>query len=322
MPLRKKNIFFNGFTLVELLVGVAIFSLLLVLLLGVLNQTTSAVKNTSATVDAFQQSRTAFDIMTRNLSQAVLNTYWDYYNSAGERRTPANAKAFQPSKYDRASDLHFLIQQNGNLGQRIFFVAPLAFSQSAQQAQTEGLLNACGYFVEFGDSRDFQPSLFSTDSRYRYRLMQSVATTENFNVFEDTSSGWTADVESEMWPIATNVIALIIQPRLALVEDDTGSLLSDDYGYDSRLGPAIQRAQLPPALQLTMVVIDKVSADRLDSGAAEPPEIVAALAGKFRNPTDYQADMEDLVERLNSAKITHQVFTTTVSLRESKWSGQ
>jgi uncharacterized protein (TIGR02599 family) len=310
----------DGFTLVELLTGMAVLSLLLVLLLGVMNQTSSVVRRTSAQVDAFQQARTAFDVMARTLSQATLNTYRDYYNSTGERRTPANAGTFQPAKYDRASDLHFLIQQNGDLGQAVFFAAPMAFSRDSQRAQTEGLLNACGYFVEFGDSAAYQPALYSSDSHFRYRLMQSLQATESFPVFSDTTANWTGPVTAEKWPIAANVIALIVQPRLSSAEDAGGASLSDDYQYDSRTGPVVQRAQLPPVLQVTMVVIDKISADRLENGSTEPSVISGALAGKFTDPLLFETDIKDIEAQLSAARINYQIFTTAIALRESKWS--
>lgn len=318
MSFSPKRIF--AFTLVEMLVGLAVLMLILVLLLTVVNQTTQGVRRTSAQVDAFQQARTAFDIMAQTISQATLNTYWDYYNAAGERRTPANAATFQPAKYGRASDLHFLIRQNGHLGEAIFFAAPIAFSRDAQKAQSEGLLNACGYFVEFGDSAPFQPALYSGSSQYRYRLMQSLQTTEEFSVFSDNTSGWISATEGEKWPIATNVIALIIQPRLSVAEDAAGAALSVDYQYDSRAGTATQYARLPPVLQLTMVVIDEVSANRLITGSAEPSKISSALTGKFENPLNYKTDIKDLESKLAEAQINYRIFTTAIALRESKWS--
>src|SRR5687768_5582133 len=121
---------FGGFSLVELIVGLGILTLLMVLLFGVINQTSSVVRQTTAQVDAYQQARSAFDLMGKALSQATLNTYWDYYDSANERRTPTNAATFRPKKYGRASDLQFLVTQNGHLGQKVFFTAPLAHSNN------------------------------------------------------------------------------------------------------------------------------------------------------------------------------------------------
>lgn len=300
----------------EMLVGLAILSLLLVLLLGVMNQTSSAVRRTAAQVDAFQQARTAFDIMVNSLSQATLNTYWDYYDAAGIRRTPANAALFQPARYGRASDLHFVIRQNGDFGQAVFFTGPLAFSPDGQKAQTQGLLNACGYFVEFGDPAPYQPSLFPSDSRSRFRLMQSLQATEDFTVFGGTDAAWTTAVAGQKWPIASNVIALVVQPRLSSAEDAAGTAISDQYTYDSRTGTEMQRAQLPPVLQLTMVVIDKASADRPGIETA----ISYALAGKFTDPLKYASDLRELEDALTAERVNYQVFTTAVPLRESKWS--
>ncbi|MFV0415178.1 MAG: prepilin-type N-terminal cleavage/methylation domain-containing protein, partial [Chthoniobacterales bacterium] len=51
MSFSPKRIF--AFTLVEMLVGLAVLMLILVLLLTVVNQTTQGVRRTSAQVDAF-----------------------------------------------------------------------------------------------------------------------------------------------------------------------------------------------------------------------------------------------------------------------------
>lgn len=316
----RKNASAPGFTLVELLVGMAVLVLLLALLMSVVNITNSTVKHSSSQIDAMQQGRAAFDILNRTISQATLNTYWDYYNASDQRRTPANAAGFLPAKYDRASDLHFLISNNSPFGQAVYFQSPQAFSSRTQDAQTQGLLNACGYFVEFNDGKSYAPALFASEARPRYRLMQAIQPTEDLKVFTDQTSAWTNALAALKWPIASNVIALIVWPRLPASEDAAGTQISPDYQYDSRSASGVQEAQLPPMLQVTVVVIDEASALRLESGTTEPGAIRNALDGKFTDPSRYASDLADLESQLTAEHIGYHVLTSTIPLRESRWS--
>ena len=333
----------RGFTILEVLVASAVLMLLLVLLLSATNQTMSTVRTASARVNAFQAARAAFDIASQKVSQATMNTYWDYYDSANKPRDPTstNSANFQPYKYGRKSDLHFLVQTNSPYGQALFFEAPEAMSADATRDQTQGLLNAIGYFVQYGSDKDptasWQRPAVLPDSvplRYRYRLMQAIQPTENFQVFATTNSDWTTvgtnAVKASAWPLADNVIALIVWPRLNQVEDPTGTTITSNYQYNSRTnltGPPtapfpLMYAQAPPTVQLTMVVLDETSAVRLNCGATAPSDISNALAGKFTDATQYQADLDDLTSKLAAKHLGFRVFNTTVSLRESKWSSQ
>jgi uncharacterized protein (TIGR02599 family) len=318
-----------GFTLVEILVGCSVLLLLLVMLLSVTDQTMRTVKTASAQVDAFQAARTAFDLMSQKVSQATMNTYWDYYDASNQPRTPSNATTFVPARYGRASDLHFLIQASGTYGHAIFFQAPEAISADPTRDQTQGLLNAIGYFVQFGNDDAYRPP-YIQQQRYRYRLMQAIQPTENLQVFTNATGSWTAGVREAAWPLVDNVIALVIWPRLNPLEDPNGTVVSSNYLYDSRTAlPAsssqpfpIQFAQAPPTVQLTMLVIDEASAVRIEAGTAEPPVIRDALTGRFTSVSSYQSDLDAIQAALSAAHVSFRVLNTTVSLRESKWSTQ
>jgi len=297
----------NGFTLVELLVSITLFILLMSLIGGVMNQTSLTIRTASLQIDLFQSARQGFDVLTRNLSQATLNTYWDYDNST------------VPTTYVRKSDLHFLInKQSTSFG--VFFQTPRAYSATSLYNQTSGLLNAIGYYVDYGNDTAFRPAHI-TQPRWRYRLMQALQPTESLQVFADSTSGWTTNLKTLEWPIADNVIALILWPRLSIRDDSTGNKLSKDYTYDSRGAIGIQEAQMPPVVQVTLVAISESAAARLNSGATPPVAITNALQDKFQDITHYSDDLAALKKALQTAHIEYKEFTTTVSIRESKWSG-
>lgn len=300
----------DGFSLVELLVSMAVFAAMLGIISSAIDQSILTVQNASAQINASQAGRAGFDIMTQKLSQATLGTYWDYDSPTA------------PTKYIRKSDLHFIISGT-TASKAVYFQAPLAISESSSYAQTQGLLNACGYFVQFGNDDNFRPRHVS-QKRYRYRLMQGVQTTENLTVLNGgTNSNWTNAVTQNSWPIYDNVIALILWPRISPTVDVSGTSLSTNYQYDSRstdANKAIQWAQLPPLVQVTMIVIDEATAARLDSGATPPAVIESALQGKFTDVTSFQSDLDQLENSLKQAHINYKTLNTSVLLSESKWS--
>jgi uncharacterized protein (TIGR02599 family) len=326
----------GGFTLVELLVASAVLILLLGMLLSATDSASTTVRYASAKIEAFAGARSGFDVITQKLSEATLNTYWDYYDTTGSRRTQSNAGSFTPSTYGRASDLQFLVRNNtvnGNWGHELFFQTPDAFSNSAEYLSTRGLLNTCGFFVRYGSNADFRPRALGTKVplRYRYRLMATIEPTENFSIYTNAATDnlqWatTLATGTNTKPLVDNVIALIVWPRLSLGEDSTGSKLTENFCYDSQKwsGSTVQPitfGQLPPTVQMTIVIIDEASASRLDNGSGDAPGVIeAALKDKFHNVLEYQKNLNDLETALAANRINYQILTTSVIMRESKWS--
>jgi uncharacterized protein (TIGR02599 family) len=328
-----KNVSQRGFTLFEILVATTIS----IVLVAIISQITSSVikttASTSSKIDAFAAARLGFNLLNQRLSKATLNTFWAYDDS------------LNPTVYLRQSDLQFTIrpnQQNSGYGQEVYLVAPETYSGSSSLRSVSGLLNACSFFVQYGDNQTFRAST-ETGSRFRYRLMQGFQPTESravFNNFYTTGSqGWITDivnnggnpVTSGSWvsPLADNVIALLFWPRVSKADDSTGTRLtgsSNAYAYDSRSNATattqpITANQLPPVVQITMVMISEASAQRLDTHSSTPPAAVeAALNGKFTDVTKYDADLVKMESILVQNHIAYQVFTTAVPLKESKWS--
>ncbi|MBE7157257.1 MAG: hypothetical protein INR62_02255 [Rhodospirillales bacterium] len=320
--------------MVELLVGMLVAVIFIGLMIGVTSQISSVVRNTNSKLDAFQGAQAAFDLMTQKLADATLNTYYDYDSSTA------------PTKYLRRSDLHFLVSQNSAInarfpaahpgsGQSIFCQVPAAYSNSATYANAQGVLNACGYFVQFGSDKNYRPNAITTGTEhFRYQLMQSVQPTESNGIYADfegttaedgTTCQWILPLRTGALPIATNVIALIVWPRLS--PTDTSTAISTDYQYNSRQGlpspqNALQSEQLPPILQISLVAIDAASAQRLENGATPPADIEAALAGKFVDTSNYNADLDSLTRTLTGKHVRYQVLTASITLRESKWSSR
>jgi uncharacterized protein (TIGR02599 family) len=335
----------GAFTLIEMLAAMAVLIVLLGIIVGVTNSVSTTVRRASAGVDALANARTGFDLINRTLSQATLNTYWEYDNP------------LSPTQYLRQSDLQFVIRQNTQnpgYGQEVFFAAPETYSSNAALRSTRGLLNGCSIFVHFGGSQDFRPSGITAD-KSRYRLMVGLQPTEQLQIFNRPARtanqaesayraavqtywdalGWITSLQNgpatvgpAVTPVADNVIALIAWPRLPSSEDPAGlSLISNDsFDYNSQAGALIlpqkiTANQLPPVIEITMIAISEASAARLDDKSGTPPAAIqTALQGRFEDVSKFRDDLKAVSDALSSAHVEFQIFSTSVPLRESKWS--
>jgi len=316
-----------AFTLLEMLVGMVVLGLLMMLLLSAVELSSRVFRSLNQKVDAFQDARFAFDLLTRNLSQATLNTFW-------RQDDPEN-----PSRFMRESDLHFLVQPAGDrglvpgspgAGQAIFFQAPLGTtSQPESFGGLSSALNSLGYFVDFRAVP--QPGITSSPAPFRYQLVQFKSPTEEMRAFSTRESGgmdWIDPTEhaKSIFPVAANVIALVLWPRRA-DGDPTTAPLTSDFRYDSRANATanpqpLTAHQLPPVVEVVMVAMDEESAERLTSGSRPPDAVRNALQGRFLSsaPDRIEADLVELEKALSAEGIRYRVFRTAVPLRESKWS--
>lgn len=338
----------EGFTLVELLVAIALLTLIALLLTSMTGATASTWRYTTARIEQFRGAETAYESITRRLSQATLNTYWDYDNPT------------VPTKYLRQSDLRFI---SGNMtagpkklltaaGPRrpthgLFFQAPLGYvDNTANFGGLDNLINTWGYYVEF--NYDTRPAFIENmagkpPNRWRYRLMELMQPSNELSIYQ-YSSGNPAYAGREWFTVslppvtvppavpttptrvlAENVVALVLLPKLSKRDEEAlpGKKLSTDYFYDStatHADPDINpKSQLPPIVQVTMVAIDETSAQRMAKGST-PPAVNASLDTLFLDATKYDADLKTLQTTLVDQRISFRVFTGSVSIRGAKWS--
>lgn len=323
-PARHRERRIGGFTILELLVACAVFSLILLLMLGVVTNTTMLTSRAGDRISTFQTARTAFDIATAKISEATLNTYWDYDDPA------------RPTRYRRMSELHFLVVEAGvngfpgtpNTGQGIFFQAPLGFSRQARIRDLTDLLNACGFYVRYAET-DALPAPFpASPPRYRYELVQTLERAEYLSIYKSASGPpWYAnlDASANVVPIAENVIHFSVWPRRSPGDDPAGNQLTTNFSYDSRLNAEdipqpVTAHQMPPTMRVTMVVLDDRSAARICVDATPPAVIQNAVDELFKdsNEESFAEDLADLEERLVAANLNFRVFSALIAVRESK----
>ena len=153
----------NAFTLLELMLAMTVLVLLMGLIMQVVGFTQKVTTLISGKLQSFQEARIGFERLARKLPQATLNTYWDYDNQTN------------PTKYQRNSELQFLCGPTGNAlfsgildsqknpSHALFFEAPIGFFKSSNYSGLETLLNACGYYIQFGSDIDQKPSFISRE---------------------------------------------------------------------------------------------------------------------------------------------------------------
>jgi uncharacterized protein (TIGR02599 family) len=345
----------SGFTLVEVLASLAVLSVMVTILTGLLGQTMSTWQFTTSKAEEFRGARAAFDSMTRRLSQATLNTYWDYDSPTA------------PTKYLRQSDLRFLACSTRTLEASplpavarpthgVFFQAPLGYVNTTDFEGLTNLLNTWGYFVEFNSDQNFRPPFLTPAEapiRHRYRLMELMEPSNELSIYKfGAGKTWIENplnfvgdpsakppLPSKTHVLAENVVALILLPKLATKEDPSGIALAPNYTYDStttNTNPALNtKNQLPPLVQVTLIAIDEKSAARLTpssfNGGTPPVDLLDPA--RFAAAVDYEEDLaetkarlegKDLVsstgQSLANRPLNYRIFTTHVSLRAAKWS--
>jgi uncharacterized protein (TIGR02599 family) len=395
---RQQTFAGRGFTLIELLVSMTF----LVILMLVVTQVVAIVQRTwvrsNSRVSQFREARTAFDVLTRNLSQATLNTYWD--NEFDPLRTDAAGQEVKRARnYIRQSELQFisgpttqlLDAAGGNAsdypGHAVFFQAPLGVTrltattggQNNNTPSTENMVNLLcgrGYFVEWGDDQPYRPpflnQLTSVPTRSRLRLMEYSPTAEMNRIYDsslrplvDAQSGvnngrrWFNEGQSSALnsvvqgqetvaaraftrPIAENILVLVISPQIETTGNTTTQpySIAPQYLYDStlRVNPGAQAATsnpqgtqhlLPPLLKVTMVALDDRSGEFLSRAENQSmrDDVLSASAGLFKDAASFTKEMEGTEDQpgtletlLLAQKLNYRVFSTTIALKQARWS--
>ncbi|MEM9479027.1 MAG: Verru_Chthon cassette protein C [Verrucomicrobiota bacterium] len=323
MSEQRRKKFVRGFTLVELMVAMSIFSVLIVIIVQMLGQTQKVANDVSSKVSRFKEARAGFDAIIQRVNQATLNTYWDYDDPN------------KPTDYVAQSELHFLNGQGPRLirsdagtilSHAVFFQAPLGFSTDPDIREFSNLLNAWGFYVEYGEARDYLPAFIAShknyEPRFRHRLMEFRQAAEDLTIYEQNRATgdytrWYQDrtpVSNRI--LAENIILLLIHP-MRPEADRIGNpeRLAPFYDFDSR-NHVEYRHQLPPVIRITMVAIAEVSAIREDFGPEGPGFF---SSGVFTDAGRYEEDMAELESTLEARKIDYRVFSTSVPMQTAKW---
>jgi uncharacterized protein (TIGR02599 family) len=322
----------SGFTFLEVLITLAILLVILVAIMQFMTGVDQAWKTAAA--DPFAEAENAFETVAKSLTSATLAPYQDYADTSGAFRTNS---VFVPDHLARRSDLDFvcgpgagtngLLSASGRTttGSSVFFLAPNGYTQIDAHTGMDHLLNAMGYFVEFGDDASTPSFILSQTHCWRWRLKQVLQPAESLQIFATTtSSAWIQQVVPAGTPLpaipvlAENVVTLIVLPERAA--NDAGAALAPAFSYDSRdTSNRLTLHQLPPRVRLVLVAIDPLAAQRLaaKNGSTAPQLVSASL---FQQAAQLTADVATLDNSLTAQKIGHRIFQREILLSSSAWS--
>lgn len=349
----------EGFTLIELMVATVVLLGISALMINATGQAGQVFKRTSGKIEQFGEARRAFENVTRSLSEATLNTYWDYsYKTVGTSKLPV--------AYVRQSELRF---RSGSMGELIptedvfrplhgvFFQAPAGLTEDEEQLHTlDQTLNTWGFFLEVGSDHDLRPQFLRSrvPTRVRSRLMELRQPTERLSIYTPPKEGgpnwWFADAINQasdrpVRVLAENIVAFVVLPRLSRTDElarGNKPPLSPNYDYDSTrtsneklpipvVDPEVNpKNQLPPVVQIVMIAIDEISGARLAEEHSGEDNLGIQIDGLFTDsrrleddpntPDRADGDLHELEHRLNEKRLTFRTFASSVALRGAKWS--
>ena len=323
-----------AFSLIELLISLAVLSVLVVLAASLIGAIQDVWKRSSARTEQFRSARQALETVSARLSQATLNPYWSLDST------------INPTRYERQSELRFFTGPaistigstlgNGTIvsGSAVFFQAPTGyFSSNSTDSRLIAAMNTWGYFVEYGPESSRPPFITSTiiPTKNRFRLVEFIEPSDSLTVFSKTSGNLTYNGKD--WftaPLATagnrrvladNIVAFVALPRLSSTEDSTGTALSPAYTYDTTTSSATPKLnpknQLPPIVDIAVVAISETTANRITWGSSPPDFGTSTL---FQNAANMDADLETLRTNIEKMNLSARVFRTSVPISAARWS--
>lgn len=321
-PIEKTS----GFTLIELLLAMAVLALMAVMMLSVTSSAQKIAKQTTSRTEQFREGRRAFERINQRLSQATLNSYWDYVDSSGRPRTTSNATTFTPNKYSRISELRYLQTNASSLtapsggtmvGNSVFFQAPLGKSDTLSGLNS--LLNTTGFYIKKSDDSALRPATVPT-SKTRYRLFELTEPSENLTIYSLTSGN--ATTTSTAWfttplavtgnsrRLADNIVALLFQAQYQNASGTPNSAFNYSSVPRGAATQPIEENNLPPNVRVTMIALDEPSARR-----------VAEESITLTDATD-DASLATLEKNLTDNRLNYRKFQSTVSIGPAKWSSR
>jgi uncharacterized protein (TIGR02599 family) len=321
-PIEKTS----GFSLIELLLAMAVLALMAVMMLSVTSSAQKIAKQTTSRTEQFREGRRAFERINQRLSQATLNTYWDYVDSSGRPRTTSNATTFTPNIYARMSELRYLQTNSSSLtapgggtmvGNSVFFQAPLGKSDTLSGLNS--LLNTTGFYIKKSDDSALRPATVS-ESKTRYRLFELTEPAENLTIYSLTSGN--ATTTSTAWyttplavtgnsrRLADNIVALLFQAQYQNASGTPTSAFNYTSTPRGLSSQPIEENNLPPTVRVAMIALDETSARR-----------VAEESITLTDATD-DTSLALLEKNLTDSRLNYRKFQSTVSIGPSKWSSR
>ncbi|MDB6137138.1 MAG: Verru Chthon cassette protein [Verrucomicrobiaceae bacterium] len=325
----------TGFTLVEVLVSMTILLMMMLIITQVIGTAQQTWRQASTRLSQFREARTAFDTITRGLSQATLNPYRTYdYGYGGPAGIPKDALQ-APVNYVRTAELGLVMGSAGSIftgfgagnvtpGHAVLFQAPLGYTNTPAYRPLNRLLCVRGYFVYFSNDIDYLPQGLAgrIESKSRFRLYEYQPTTETDTVYTaNNTAKWTTVQKSvampDIRPVAENIVTLIMAPsfesstsagNVAVLGQTTPAA---NYAFNSYTDPNYHY-HLPTSIQVVMIAMDEGSAVKLAGQFGNsPPQLFSTT---FITPATLFNDLKQAREAMLKLHINFRIFSSVVSI--------
>ena len=280
----------QGFTLVEIMVAVAVCSLLLIMLLAVAMRMSDIWQGGNRQAQQGRNTRALLDSISRELSVAMLPLADKEANKTGNLQFIVNPAALSASIKNSDS---------------IFWQAPIA------QGNDAGDIAELGYFVRWIGNK-----------AALCRFYINPADHDNYLLYAENPDAWLSDQlvnkvtsatqsananDSYQGLFAENVIGFWVT---CYEYDSAGhlSIVSSDGKYDSRM-----TKKLPQIVQIDMVQIDNTSAARVQD--------VTLITNKYglARKADGTVDMDAFIGALpDSLRSSARAYSTRVFLQNTR----
>jgi prepilin-type N-terminal cleavage/methylation domain-containing protein len=246
----------DAFTLIEILVSISVLALLLVVVYGILQQTSKVWVAAEARSETFQSARLALEMITRDLEGAIVGTN-NLPPPNGKRITFLTREDANGSPH--ASGDSDIADTPPN--DQIFFIANL--SDSVGQSYID--LAEYGYFVAFTSTNKHTmagPAYYLL--RHQVRSSSSVSA---YNFLADPATWYTTPTigPDHKLPIADHVLRLELRYEKIGGTAPQGTCVLDNWLTASGSCSAGSIDSLPRAVHFTMCVLDRRAAARFYS---------------------------------------------------------
>lgn len=325
--------FRRAFTLIEVLVSMVILAMILLVITSVIGQAQRTWKGATSRLSQFREARQAFDTVSRNLRQAMINPYGDYKYRATPFHPPPRPGVVRDAdlgiRFGRSSSLISGGSGASELpGSAVVFQAPLGVTSTEEFRPLKNLLCIRGYFVRFGSDENFMPEGLKSrlQERFRYRLIEYAPPTEFNPVYAEGQKGaWTNISEATgrdyMRIVANNVLGLIMAPTYneaaaGAAPRDFGQKVQDPVYEINSYDPGTfngrnTQHRLPVAAQVVMIACDEESAARMIVGQSSP-DIFSKAGADFSDPKSLESDIVKLRQYMNSQRYNFRIFSSNV----------
>jgi uncharacterized protein (TIGR02599 family) len=325
----------RAFTLIEVLVSMVILAMILLVITSVIGQAQRTWKSATSRLSQFREARQAFDSVTRNLRQAMVNRYGDYLPRDSPFTPPPPpgivSKADLGIRFGPAASLVSGGSSAAELpGSAVIFQAPLGLTAEPEYRLLKSLLCVRGYYVSFGTDQTFMPAGLSSrlKERFRYRLLEYAPTAETNPIYQPgPPDSWTtisqASGRNALRVVANNIVALILAPTfnsgavgstpVELGQPVQNAIYDFNSYADGTFAQRSTKYRMPASTQVVMVAVDEETSNRMVVGN-KSPDLLRQAGAQFSDPVSLERDVEKLRAYMNAQRYNFRIFSTNVFL--------